>query len=63
MKRAIDRVPQQQQIAWLLSRKDGYTHLQIAVVMGISRKTVKKYILYANHSITNFIRFRFSNPN
>lgn len=60
---AIGRLPHQQQKAWLLSRKDGFTHPQIALAMGISRETVKKYIMYANHSITHFIRSRVSTPN
>lgn len=59
---AINQLPSQQQKAWLLSRKEGLTHPQIATAMGISRETVKKYIMYANHSITYFIRSRISTP-
>lgn len=60
---AVSQLPSQQQKAWLLSRKEGLTHSQIANAMGISRETVKKYIMYANHSITHFIRSRVSTPN
>ena len=60
---AINQLPHQQQKAWLLSRKEGFTHPQIAATMGISRETVKKYIMYANHSIADFIRSRISAPN
>ena len=60
---AISQLPSQQQKAWLLSRKEGLTHPQIASAMGISRETVKKYIMYANQSITHFIRSQISAPN
>jgi RNA polymerase sigma factor (sigma-70 family) len=60
---AISQLPFQQQRAWLLSRKEGLTHPQIAIAMGISRETVKKYIMYANHSIAYFIRSKISTPN
>ncbi|HUC80709.1 MAG TPA: RNA polymerase sigma-70 factor [Flavisolibacter sp.] len=60
---AIRQLPQQQQKVWLLSRKEGLTHPQIATVLGLSRETVKKYIMHANQSITRFIRSRFSAPN
>jgi len=53
---AIRHLPPQQQSAWLLSRKDGLSHQQIATTMGLSRETVKKYIMYANQSLTRFIR-------
>ncbi|RYF79643.1 MAG: RNA polymerase sigma-70 factor [Chitinophagaceae bacterium] len=60
---AINQLPTQQQKVWLLSRKDGLTHPQIAAVLGISRETVKKYIMHANQSITRFIRSRLTTPN
>ncbi|RYZ26041.1 MAG: RNA polymerase sigma-70 factor [Chitinophagaceae bacterium] len=60
---AISQLPSQQQKVWLLSRKDGLTHPQIASALGISKETVKKYIMHANQSITRFIRSRLSTPN
>jgi RNA polymerase sigma-70 factor (ECF subfamily) len=60
---AVDQLPSQQRKVWLLSRKDGLTHPQIATAMGISRETVKKYIMHANQSITRFIRSRLSTQN
>jgi RNA polymerase sigma-70 factor (family 1) len=60
---AIDQLPAQQQKAWLLSRGAGLTHPQIANTMGLSRETVKKYIMYANQSVTRFIRSKFSTSN
>lgn len=60
---AIHQLPSQQQKVWLLSRQQGLTHPQIASTMGISKETVKKYIMHANQSITRFIRSRFSAHN
>ena len=60
---AVDQLPSQQRKVWLLSRKDGLTHPQIATAMGISRETVKKYIMHANQSIARFIRSRLSTQN
>lgn len=60
---AVRQLPLQQQKAWLLSRQDGLTHPQIANAMGISRETVKKYIMHANQSVTRFIRSRPSASN
>ncbi len=57
---AIDRLPQQQQRTWLLSRQQGLTHKQIAVEMQLSCETVKKYIMYANQSIARFIKSHLS---
>lgn len=54
--RAIRQLPPQQQKVWLLSRKDGFTHKQIALNMTLSPETVKKYMMYANQSIARFIR-------
>jgi RNA polymerase sigma-70 factor (family 1) len=41
----IERLPQQQRRAFKLSREEGLTHEQIGQLMGISKKTVKDYIV------------------
>lgn len=53
--RAIAQLPPQQQKVFLLSRRDGLRHNDIAHTMGISRETVKKYIQLANLSVTEFV--------
>lgn len=55
---AINQLPPQQQKAWLLSRKQGLKHREIAVEMGISQETVKKYIQYANASLLQYLEPR-----
>ena len=44
---AIEMLPPQQRTAFELSRMQGLTHEQISVTMGISKKTVKDYIVRA----------------
>ena len=53
---AIEQLPLQQRRAWLLSRKQGFTHQQIATQMALSKETVKKYIMYANQSLIRYIK-------
>ena len=43
----ISKLPPQQQRAFLLSREEGLTHDQISELMGVSKKTVKDYIVRA----------------
>ena len=52
---AIDRLPAQQQKAWLLSRHEGMTYEEIATKMALSRETIKYYIRLANDSIKDYI--------
>ncbi len=52
---AIQRLPSQQQSAWLLSRHEGLTYEEIAVKMGLSKKTVKNYIRIATDSMKEYI--------
>jgi RNA polymerase sigma-70 factor (family 1) len=52
---AIQRLPGQQQSAWLLSRHEGLTYEQIAEKMGISAKTVKRHIRTATDSMKDYI--------
>lgn len=44
---AIDKLPVQQQTAFRLSRFQGYNHEEIAGKMGLSKETVKSYIVRA----------------
>ena len=53
---AILQLPSQQQKVWILVRKEGFSHAETALKMGISRETVKKYIQYATQSISDFLR-------
>lgn len=48
---AIALLPPQQQKVYLLSRRDGLKHKEIASQMALSQETVKKYIQYAIQSI------------
>ncbi|WP_343702112.1 sigma-70 family RNA polymerase sigma factor [Chitinophaga sp.] len=45
--RAIQQLPPQQQKAFRLSRFEGMRHEEIAVTMGLSRVTIKSYIVQA----------------
>jgi RNA polymerase sigma-70 factor (ECF subfamily) len=53
--KAIAELPPQQQRAWLLSRKEGLKHSEIAEEMELSKETVKKYIMLASQSITRYV--------
>jgi RNA polymerase sigma-70 factor (family 1) len=53
---AIAQLPPQQQQVYLLSRRDGLKHTEIASQMGISRETVKKYIQLAAKSVSDFVK-------
>ena len=55
---AIDLLPPQQKKVWVLSRRMGMKHLDIAREMKISRETVKKYMRYANAAIMEFVTSR-----
>ena len=54
--RAIDHLPPQQQKVYLLSRHKRLKYDEIAIQMGLSRETVKKYLQGATHSITHFVQ-------
>jgi len=45
IEKGISQLPPQQQLAFKLSREEGLTHEQISELMGISKKTVKDYIV------------------
>lgn len=52
---AIDRLPPQQREVYMLSRHQRLSYHEIALKMGISRETVKKYLQIATASITAYI--------
>jgi RNA polymerase sigma factor (sigma-70 family) len=53
---AIENLPPQMKRAWTLSRREGKKYEEIAVIMAISRETVKSYIQSANAWITKYVR-------
>lgn len=55
---AIALLPPQQQQAWVAVRRQGKKLDQVAQEMNLSKATVKKYIWYANNTITAFLRKR-----
>lgn len=55
---AVEQLPTQQKQVWILSRRQGKKHREIAQEMDISQETVKKYVQYANASIMKFVKAR-----
>ncbi len=55
VRKAIEALPEKQQQAILLSRRDGLTYDEIAVAMGIARTTVKEHISRALKSIKDYL--------
>ena len=53
---AIDQLPQQQKIVYLLSRHERLQYAEIASRLNLSRETVKKYLQISTESITCYIR-------
>lgn len=47
VQRAVQQLPPQQQRAFCLSRFQGLDHEQIALIMGVSRVTIKSYVVQA----------------
>jgi len=45
VRRGIEQLPPQQQRAFRLSREQGLSHEQIGRLIGVSKKTVKDYIV------------------
>lgn len=52
---AIALLPPQQKMVYLLSRKKGLKHKEIAKEMNLSQETVKKYIQIAVKTITKYV--------
>jgi RNA polymerase sigma-70 factor (family 1) len=53
---AIDRLPAQQQKAYILSRHQHLKYSEIAEEMNISKETVKSYLQLAVSSISNYLK-------
>lgn len=56
---AIDQLPPQQQLVYLLSRHDRLRYAEVANRMNISRESVKKYLQIATASITLYVQTNF----
>lgn len=56
IKRAINLLPAQQKRAYILSREEGYSASEIAVIMGLSVNTVKNHLKAATASIISFCK-------
>jgi RNA polymerase sigma-70 factor (family 1) len=52
---AIDRLPPQQQLVFLLSRHERLKYTEVANRMNISRESVKKYLQIATASVTAYV--------
>lgn len=57
---AIDQLPRQQKLVYLLSRHERLKHAEIAIRLNLSRETVKKYLKISTESITCYIRTRLT---
>lgn len=57
---AIDRLPQQQRLVYLMSRHERLQYAEIADRMSLSKETVKKYLQISTESISNYIRNRLT---
>lgn len=56
LKAAVDLLPPQQKMAYLLSREEGLSYEAIAVKMNLSKETVKKHIGRALNFLRTYIR-------
>lgn len=57
---AIDHLPAQQRIVYLLSRHERLQYAEIADRLSLSRETVKKYLKISSDSISCYIRKRLT---
>ncbi|CAL1519481.1 RNA polymerase sigma-70 factor [Chitinophaga sp. MM2321] len=53
---AVKKLPPQQQKVWLLSRREGLKHEEIASRLLLSRETVKRHISLAIGAITRYVQ-------
>lgn len=53
---AIDHLPPQQRLVYLMSRHERLQYAEIADRLSLSRETVKKYLQISTESITSYIR-------
>jgi RNA polymerase sigma-70 factor (family 1) len=56
LQKGIDKLPAQQRRAFQLSRELGLSHEQISIEMGVSKKTVKDYIVRAIAFLRAFLQ-------
>ncbi len=52
---AVEKLPPQQQKAYILSRRECLKYEEIAQQMNLSKETVKKYLKLATRSIKNYV--------
>ena len=52
---AIDQLPPQQQLVYLLSRHNRLKYIEVANKLNISHQSVKKYLQIATSSITSYV--------
>jgi RNA polymerase sigma-70 factor (ECF subfamily) len=55
---AVQQLPEQQKKVWVLCRVQRKKYQEVAAEMGLSRETVKKYLQYAQASITKYIQHK-----
>jgi len=55
---AVQQLPEQQKKVWVLCRVQGKKYQEVALETGLSRETVKKYLQYAQASITKYVRHK-----
>lgn len=55
---AISKLPPQQHKVWMMSRKQGMKYAAIAVELGLSKESVKKYLQFANAAIMKYVKNR-----
>ena len=53
---AVQQLPEQQKKVWILCRVQGKKYQEAAAETGLSRETVKKYLQYAQASITKYVK-------
>ncbi|WP_295128490.1 RNA polymerase sigma factor [uncultured Chitinophaga sp.] len=57
---AVNQLPPQQQKVYLMARRQGLSHAEIAMQTGLSVLTVKKYMKLAIAAVTEYIKARLS---
>jgi RNA polymerase sigma-70 factor (family 1) len=55
LEEAIERLPQQQQLVFKMSRIDGMSHADIAKALNLSKGTVKNYMMLAVNNVCRFL--------
>jgi RNA polymerase sigma factor (sigma-70 family) len=55
---AVQQLPEQQKKVWVLCRVQGKKYREVAAETGLSKETVKKYLQYAQASITKYVQHK-----